>query len=226
MLGSPDETAYDLRFRCPGHSGPGPSAVLAGDGIHQRPDGKTCSAVAIFIACAFISILVHELGHGLTSRAMGERANRDRALRDGGLLLVRASAAESPWQRLFVLLLGPGAGFVLLGLVLAVANIGYGVSPIDAMAMVDVGNGDAMRAADQSTLPAHDPGMADLLLMQINFWWGVLNLLPIWPLDGGQITGVILACSTRAGDARATHIISLLTAGIMAVWCASTQDSS
>ena len=39
-------------------------------------------------------------------------------------------------------------------------------------------------------------------LIQINLIWGLFNLLPIWPLDGGQATQ-ILSRSTTAREARA-----------------------
>ena len=29
--------------------------------------------------------------------------------------------------------------------------------------------------------------------IQINIMWGLINLLPIWPLDGGQITETVLS---------------------------------
>ncbi len=35
-----------------------------------------------------------------------------------------------------------------------------------------------------------DPGVIVFqVLIYINFWWSLLNLLPIWPLDGGQLDG-------------------------------------
>ena len=46
---------------------------------------------------------------------------------------------------------------------------------------------------------------------------GIFNLAPIWPLDGGQITGVLLSMVNRREGMRWTHIISLVTAGILAV---------
>ena len=54
-------------------------------------------------------------------------------------------------------------------------------------------------------------------LLLINLWWGIFNLPPIWPLDGGQITGVLLSMVNRREGMRWTHVISLVTAGILAV---------
>ena len=56
-------------------------------------------------------------------------------------------------------------------------------------------------------------------LFLINLIWNLLNLLPIWPLDGGQVTSVALTMAHRRDGARWAHIISLLTAGVLAVAC-------
>jgi membrane-associated protease RseP (regulator of RpoE activity) len=56
-----------------------------------------------------------------------------------------------------------------------------------------------------------------LMLMYINIVWGILNLLPIYPLDGGQITGVLLSMANRRNGMRWTHTISLLASGVLAV---------
>jgi len=55
-------------------------------------------------------------------------------------------------------------------------------------------------------------------LFEINLVWSLLNLLPIWPLDGGQITGVILSLINRRRGMNWTHVISLVTAGVLAMW--------
>lgn len=36
-------------------------------------------------------------------------------------------------------------------------------------------------------------------LIQINLLWSLFNLLPIWPLDGGQATQILLSLYDRAG---------------------------
>lgn len=34
-------------------------------------------------------------------------------------------------------------------------------------------------------------------LVQINLFWGLVNLLPVWPLDGGQISQIFLTMYDR-----------------------------
>ena len=54
-------------------------------------------------------------------------------------------------------------------------------------------------------------------MIQINLLWSLFNLLPIWPLDGGQATQILLSLYDRARGPRWGHIISLLVAGGLAI---------
>ena len=57
-------------------------------------------------------------------------------------------------------------------------------------------------------------------LMEINLFWPILNLLPIWPLDGGQMAReVFVAASPRNGDS-ITLAVSAGVAGLAALHCA------
>ena len=44
-----------------------------------------------------------------------------------------------------------------------------------------------------------------------------MNLLPIWPLDGGQATQILLSLYDRHRGQRWSHVLSLLVAGGLAV---------
>src|SRR5438132_7960290 len=80
-----------------------------------------------------------------------------------GGLAVGASALRNRWQRIAVYLAGPGAGFCLWGLVWLLS-----------------------RSVEREQLA---PLAKEALysLDWINLAWGLINLLPIWPLDGGQV---------------------------------------
>ena len=53
-------------------------------------------------------------------------------------------------------------------------------------------------------------------LLEINLWWPLLNLLPIWPLDGGKISRDLLDGLVPGGGVRASLGISLVVAGFLA----------
>ena len=60
-------------------------------------------------------------------------------------------------------------------------------------------------------------------MIWINLLWGLVNLLPIYPLDGGQATQVVLSQVDRRHGVRRAHIVSLVTAGVLAVLAASAS---
>src|SRR4051812_375028 len=112
MLGIPAPTPYDLRFR------------LLGIPVRIHPlfwlitlmmgwNGPDYQVALIWVACAFVSILVHEYGHGLMARSFGYRPFI--ILYGMGGLCVSEGERQTPRERLAILLCGPGAGFLLLG---------------------------------------------------------------------------------------------------------------
>jgi Zn-dependent protease len=221
LLGSPENTAYDLRFRLldiPVRVHPLFWLVMVL--ISGQPN--SLKGAAVFVACAFISVLVHEMGHGLSSRATGSEPVGIVLYAMGGYCQF-IPRAQTPTQRLFVLFMGPGAGFLLMAVVLAVGNAMYGIHPADALAIFGVGHGDPLAALLH--LPAAPVlRMAFLDFVEINFWWGVLNLMPIWPLDGGQASGVILGVVNPRHGNRWGHVLSLVTAGGIAAWMFSQHQ--
>ncbi len=57
--------------------------------------------------------------------------------------------------------------------------------------------------------------------MFINFIWNAVNLLPVLPLDGGQISRE-LCCWLRPRDGMAISLkISILASGALALWAAN-----
>jgi stage IV sporulation protein FB len=57
---------------------------------------------------------------------------------------------------------------------------------------------------------------ADLLI--INLLWGFFNLLPIFPLDGGQLASVFLTMHNRRDGQERAFILSILVAGGLAIY--------
>jgi len=164
MFGTVNQTEFDLRF----HIGRIPvrvhplfwlfSAMLGWAG----PD---LQRTLIWVFCVFLSVLVHELGHAWTAQAYGLRPQI--VLHAfGGYAAYLPTGRQSTRQRILILIAGPAAGFVLCALALAMVWLcsSQGATLTPALRRV-LGN-----------------------LVYINLWWGVLNLLPIFPLDGGQIT--------------------------------------
>ncbi|WZO97664.1 site-2 protease family protein [Isosphaeraceae bacterium EP7] len=202
MFGIPETTDFDLNFRVlgiPVRVHPffwGIMALLGwSDGNYQ--------SMLVFVGCAFVSILAHELGHGLTSKSFGSRPSI--VLYGMGGLCYSDIEHQSPWKRLAVLFAGPGAGL----LIFAVINFG----------LLETGLIRWEQLRD-------NPIALEVLtsMLWINLVWSIVNLFPIWPLDGGQITGVVLGMASRRNGMRWAHVASLLVAGGLAAFLFSRNQ--
>jgi Zn-dependent protease len=169
MFGTVSETPYDLRFSLFGipvrvH----PLFWLLSLVIGWVPDHLPFTVASVL--CIFVSILVHELGHASTAAFFGWPPHIVLYWL-GGYASYQPSWGHSTSRTILVLLAGPGAGFVLLGLTVGLE-----------FAL-------AFRGVELQPLAQH--AMAELIL--INLAWGVMNLLPVYPLDGGQICRAALS---------------------------------
>jgi Zn-dependent protease len=191
MLATPEPTPYDLRFRFLGipvrvH----PLFWFASVVLGLGGGDEELVPILMWVGCVFVSILVHEYGHGLTARLF--RCRPSIVLSGLGGLCAYEAERQLPWQRLAVLLAGPGAGLFFYGCI--------------EVGMIALGR------------PQSHVGREILWdLWQINLFWSLVNLLPIWPLDGGQITGVVLTKLNRYKGTNRTHVISLITAALLAM---------
>jgi serine/threonine-protein kinase len=124
-------------------------------------DRASLVRVATWTVIVFVSILVHELGHALAMRACGRSASIE-LVALGGFARWGEGPRVSGWKRALVSLAGPGAGFVLAAPV--VVAWALGVRPPQPWAL------EAART-----------------FLWVNVGWGIVNLLPILPLDGGRM---------------------------------------
>lgn len=128
------------------------------------PDASLQSAV-VWLVVVTISVIVHELGHAVVAAPAGGEPRIDLYGMAG---LTRWNPARAGrGRRVAVSLAGPGFG-LLLGVVVLVVYAA--VKPTD---------GSLLQEALQSAVFA-------------NMAWGVLNLLPMLPLDGGQVVFALM----------------------------------
>lgn len=148
--------------------------------------GGDLSLVIAWVFVAAVSILLHELGHAVTFRWFGVGSRIElHAL--GGVTIPVSGRPLRPGQQVVVSAAGPLSGLALgLGLFAALRLTGY-----------QYGGGFA------------DDIVRDILFA--NIVWSLVNLLPVYPLDGGQLLGGVLRIVTRGGGEMATQVISLLT---------------
>lgn len=153
-------------------------------GWSDRPE-----LVASWVAICFVSILVHELGHGLVSRAFGATA-WIRLYSFGGLCY--SDRRHSKWRDIAVSVAGPAAGFCLGGLVVLANHFNPTDNPFGRYCLYQA--------------------------MWVNFGWGALNLLPVLPLDGGHVLANLLGEKRKRLTTWVSAGVACAAAVAAAVW--------
>lgn len=145
-----------------------------------------------WIACVFVAILVHELGHALTARAFGAKGGRIVLYAFGGLAINGGGLKR--WQRIVECFAGPGAGFVLFGLVLLLTRFVVDPTTMSPLARVALVN-----------------------IEYVCLWWGLVNLIPVYPLDGGQIAQELLLWRRSHDGLSLSFKLSMAVAAIASI---------
>ena len=117
----------------------------------------------IFCACVTVSLLVHEFGHAMVAKYY--RLNPTVILHGWGGLCAH-ERAEKDGHDAFIIAAGPAAGlafgFISIATLFAIPNTFLETRPILESVLFN--------------------------LVMINIVWSIFNLMPLWPLDGGQLT--------------------------------------
>ena len=162
------------------------------------------ASTLIWVGVVLISILVHEFGHVAAFRAYGSPAAV--LLYSWGGLTIPARPTQGTLARSVVALAGPFAGFSLAAITVAIAmNLGAQIDFGIQMAIIP-----SLRALfPRETYTDHVYwviAVNDLLF--VNFYWGLMNLLPVTPLDGSHVSRAILEQASPAGWRRPWIFIS------------------
>src|SRR5262249_22289098 len=134
-----------------------------------------------FVALLFVIVLLHEFGHCLGSRLVGGNPTEIMMHPLGGL--ASAGAPHRPWPNFVTVLARPMVNvlicLLMTGAIMAIAGT-WRVLPWNVYRGMTI----------ETFLRVHQHGQ----LFYYSYWiflisWGLLlfNLLPIYPLDGGQL---------------------------------------
>lgn len=226
FLLEPPPTAYDLRFTLFGF----PIRITPWFWLATLLLGGSYSDGArliIWVLVVLVSILIHELGHAFAFRYFG-MASHIVLYHFGGIAVAGNSglpwqtyrADRDPRQQIVISLAGPlvqlvAATMVIVPLTAMMASRGMPVTSIRQFftgVMRIVGdNEQALELVFQ--------------FLYVNVGWSLLNLLPVYPLDGGQISRNLFLLYGGAQAAQHSLMLSVFTAGALAVFGFSRGDS-
>lgn len=170
-------------------------------GSAGEPNAQTLAA---WVLAVFVSILIHEFGHGIMAKFFGAKPSIELHTMGG---LTSHRPLKGWWPDVLVIAAGPAAGFAFIALVFLGLSL-HGV-PVDAKGGFPF-----------VTWQQFEDPLANLFIYYlcfVNIGWGLLNLVPVMPLDGGQLTRrVIQIGSTKPWTEMLAHGISIVTAAAMA----------
>ena len=189
----PQRTQFDLNFQLFGipvriHPFFWLAGILLGASGSSFTSRDAMIGMLMWVGVLFFSILVHELGHAFTMRYYGA-SPRIVLYMMGGLAIAEQSPfgnefynrTRQPWNAIKIAFAGPAAGFVFAAIVIGLVYLAGGSVRSEMYKIVvpmffvrDIAN----------------PYLTLLVtyLLYFNIYWGLVNLLPVYPLDGGQIS--------------------------------------
>jgi membrane-associated protease RseP (regulator of RpoE activity) len=177
-------------------------------------DMDTKSAL-VWVGVCFVSILLHEFGHVIAFRLFGTDAYA--VLYGFGGLAVPDNGIQGTLAQFVVAMAGPIAGFLGAALVMSLAYIG-GMHPhivwnsflpsISPWPEITTANVAHLRANYLWYVMVQD-------LLYVNFFWGLVNLLPVFPLDGGHAARAIFERRDHYNGKRTAYLVSAITGGML-----------
>jgi stage IV sporulation protein FB len=153
--------------------------------------------IVAWVAIVFVSILIHELGHALTARSMGAGVEIELNGLGG---LTRWSVPPDvfgPGRRALVAGAGSAVGVLFGGLIWLVASQ---FGPYSGLALFAINN-----------------------LIFVNLFWGLLNWVPIRPLDGGHLLESLLEKVVPRRADTIARIVFIATAAAALAWALNEQ---
>jgi len=160
-------------------------AALLGGNLIQAWPGNRLVFLAIWIAIVFVSILVHELGHAVAYRLDAQHPQITITAFWG---LTHGQRDLPKWRSVMVSLSGVIAAIVVLAIPARLLYEGNVLFP----------------AYSKWNFVVYE-------VWYINLWWSVANLLPLLPLDGGQVTRTLWGLRTA-------RFASLASGAVVTIW--------
>ena len=149
-------------------------------------------ASVLWIATVFVGIMAHELGHAFA----GRHFSLDPVITlhgFGGMTSWRSNQPLGHGQRIFISAAGPAVGITI------------------GIAVLIMAPRLAPEAGIMMTRLIH-------YMVWVNLYWGLLNLAPVLPLDGGHIAASAAEAAFGRRGRTVALVLSLILTGALALW--------
>ncbi|WP_442509579.1 site-2 protease family protein [Novipirellula sp. SH528] len=180
--------------------------------------------LVLWSLCMLVSILIHELGHAFAFRQFGIQSSivlyhfGGLAIPTSSFGMGRSAGALSEKQNLWVALAGPLAQIV--SAFLLVGGLKVAGFRVEALAIIDsvvpLGLAKIPGVMDGDPITSH--GLYAIVLFYIfpSVLWALLNLVPVWPLDGGRIMNSLVLIN--GGHREQALWVSVISAGLLTLY--------
>lgn len=143
----------------------------------------------VWVGIIFVSVLFHEFGHALTAVLFKQKANIQLVAMGG------VTSYDGPklkfWQQFLITFNGPLFGFLLFVFATLALQLNWGEWPFLAKTLK--------------------------YTQFANLFWTIVNLLPVLPLDGGQLMRIVLEANFGVKGFKAALLIGAILAGLIAL---------
>lgn len=151
-------------------------------------NSQSLMGTLVWICIIFISVLVHEFGHALTALFFRQKA-QVQLVAMGGLTSYDGPKLQF-WKQFIIVLNGPIAGMLLFVLSLLILRTG-------------------IQGFWQGVFT---------IAMVANLFWSVVNMLPVLPLDGGQLLRIALESFFGVKGFKASLLIGAIIAALFSFY--------
>lgn len=148
----------------------------------------TLIGMAIWVGIILVSVIVHEMGHALTATFFKQKA-KIQLIALGGVTTFDGPKLKF-WQQFLITFNGPLFGFFLF--IAATLLLKLDLSPFIFRILK--------------------------LTQMANLFWTVVNLLPVLPLDGGQLLRIVLEAIFGVKGFKASLLIGAVIATLFALY--------
>ena len=149
--------------------------------------GADIATMVLWALIVFVSVLVHEYGHALMAVLFKQKAKIQLVFL-GGLTSFDGPKLKF-WQQFLIVFNGPLFGFFLFLASYFLSKAAFFTSPVIVLFLKN--------------------------LALANFFWTALNLIPVIPLDGGQLLRIILESFFSVRGYRASLFISAFFSAVL-----------